>query len=71
VILERRGDHVLLVIEDDGIGFDRAEKPTGQDRGIGLVGMQERAALIGGTLEIETAPGGGTTVFVQVPTRVN
>ena len=35
--------------------------------GFGLIGMQERAAVIGGTLEIETAPGKGTTVFVQVP----
>lgn len=68
VILERRGGQAVLIIEDDGIGFDRTEKPTAaHDKGVGLLGMQERAAFLGGTVEIETAPGKGTTVFVQVP----
>ena len=35
--------------------------------GMGLVNMRERAALIGGTLEIETSPGAGTTLYVRVP----
>ena len=68
VVLEQRGDHVVLVVEDDGTGFDPTARPNAaQDTGIGLIGMQERAAVIGGTLEIETAPGKGTTVFVIVP----
>ena len=67
VLLERRGDEVVLVIEDDGQGFDRIKTPGGGETGIGLIGMDERASLVGGTLEIETAPGRGTTVFVRVP----
>ena len=65
VILERRRSQARLVIEDNGSGFDR--EATGRNalnRGLGLVGMSERAALIGGLLEIETAPDHGTTIFV-------
>jgi len=67
IILERRPDHVSLIVEDDGVGFD----PAGVDadrRGFGLLGMQERAALVGATLQIESAPGEGTTVLVRMPT---
>jgi signal transduction histidine kinase len=64
VILERRGDSVLLVVEDDGIGFDADGAADG--RGFGLGGMRERAALVGGSLEIESAPGQGTTVLVRI-----
>jgi PAS domain S-box-containing protein len=65
VILERRADHVLLIVEDDGVGFDpgTAESPG---QGFGLVSMQERAGLIGATLEIESSAGRGTTVFVRM-----
>jgi signal transduction histidine kinase len=65
VILERRADQVLLIVEDDGVGFDPAmgESPG---QGFGLVGMQERAGLIGATLEIESSAGRGTTVFVRM-----
>ncbi len=66
VLLERRPDCVLLIVEDDGIGFD--PESAGNRRGFGLVGMQERAALIGASLQIETAPGKGTTVLVRVDT---
>jgi two-component system CheB/CheR fusion protein len=69
VMLERRDDRVVLVIEDDGTGFDRADVAGRAARGIGLLGMEERAALIGGTVEFETSPGHGTTVFVRVPLR--
>jgi PAS domain S-box-containing protein len=60
-------DHVLHVeIEDDGRGFDtgRAPPPSG---GRGLQGMRERIALLGGTCEIVSAPGAGTTVRIAVP----
>ena len=68
VVFERRNGQVVLVIEDDGVGFDRIDAAGASGaRGIGLLGMQERAAIIGGTLEIETSPGKGTTIFVQVP----
>jgi PAS domain S-box-containing protein len=64
VILERRHESVLLVVEDDGIGFETDGGVTGQ--GFGLVGMRERAALVGGNVEIESAPGQGTTVLVRI-----
>jgi PAS domain S-box-containing protein len=71
VILERRSDGVLLVLEDDGVGF---EQPDGgaADRGFGLVGMRERAALVGANLQVESTPGKGTTILVRmaVPARV-
>jgi PAS domain S-box-containing protein len=65
VILERRPDHVLLVVEDDGVGFDYGEA-SASGRGFGLQGMQERAALGGATIEIESAAGKGTTILVRM-----
>ncbi len=65
VILERRVDHVLLIVEDDGVGFDPAEAGTA-GQGFGLIGMQERAALVGATLEIESAAGKGTTILLRM-----
>lgn len=68
VVLESRRSDLVLIVEDDGKGFDpdnvRREK---SGRGLGLVGMRERAAILGGIVEIESAPGKGTTVFVRVP----
>ena len=69
LLLERRPGGVSLIIEDDGKGFDAeaALRPAGQER-LGLLGMQERATLVGGSLTIESSPGAGTTVFVRLPT---
>jgi PAS domain S-box-containing protein len=64
VILERRGDAVLLIIEDDGVGFDSSDADAG-GQGFGLIGMHERAALVGATLQIESAVGKGTTIFLR------
>ena len=65
VILERTPDYVLLIIEDDGVGFDPGTADE-KGQGFGLVGMQERAGLVGATLEIESSAGNGTTVFVRM-----
>jgi PAS domain S-box-containing protein len=65
VILERRTDSVLLIVEDDGVGFDPATA-GGASQGFGLLGMHERAGLVGATLEIESSPGQGTTVLVRM-----
>jgi PAS domain S-box-containing protein len=75
VILERQADSVLLIVEDDGVGFD-AEEDNGSGRGFGLIGMQERAALVGATVEVESTAGKGTTVFLRMtigpgPRRTN
>ncbi|HQZ94905.1 MAG TPA: sensor histidine kinase [Pyrinomonadaceae bacterium] len=69
VMLEKRLNDMILIIEDDGWGFDsnasRASAESGM--GLGLIGMSERAILAGGALEIESSPGKGTTIFVCVP----
>lgn len=69
VLLEHRDDRVVLIIEDNGRGFDRGEcaRRDHKGRGMGLVGMRERAALVNGTFELESKPGSGTCVFVGVP----
>jgi PAS domain S-box-containing protein len=66
IALERNPDGLSLIIEDDGVGFDPSTVRTG-GQGFGLIGMRERAALVGADLEIESTAGKGTTVFVRVP----
>lgn len=66
-ILERREDQVVSVIEDDGIGFNVAEQQEAtEQRCLGLLGMRERAELVGGTLTIESAAGIGTSIFLRL-----
>ncbi|HEX8371029.1 MAG TPA: sensor histidine kinase, partial [Pyrinomonadaceae bacterium] len=65
VLLEKRKDTVLLIVEDDGIGFNPKDKRN-RAKGIGLIGMSERAKICGGTLEIESSKGNGTTIFARV-----
>lgn len=68
VILELRDNTIVLIVEDDGKGFDPIERQQAESRrGLGLIGMRERAASVDGTIEIESKPGSGTTVFVKVP----
>jgi len=66
VILERHDGRVTLIVEDDGAGFEPGRAVDGE-KGMGLLSMRERAAQIGGTLEIESALGAGTTLYVRVP----
>lgn len=54
---------VWAAVTDDGLGFD----PTALPAGTGLASMRERVALLGGVLEVRSAPGAGTTVRVEVP----
>ena len=68
VALERRGGDVELRVVDDGVGFDITAIPAGR---FGLVGMSERARLLGGLLRVVTAPGTGTTIVVTVPARAS
>ncbi len=69
VLLERRPDHVLLIVEDDGKGFDAPSllRSAATHGKLGLLGIQERAALAGGSAEFESRRGGGTTLFVRLP----
>jgi signal transduction histidine kinase len=66
VMLQRLDGHALLIVEDDGKGFESDAAADGGG-GMGLVNMRERASLLGGMLEIETSPGAGTTLYVRVP----
>lgn len=59
------GTGVNLSIQDDGKGFDPGN--TGQRKTLGLLGMKERAAMIGGTLDIISMPGQGTTILINTP----
>lgn len=54
---------ITATVTDDGVGFD----PKSRSQGFGLVGMRERLSLVGGGIEIRSAPGEGTSVFATVP----
>lgn len=71
VKLEYTPEQVMLTIEDDGSGFDprKAIKKGEQPAGWGLLDMQERAALLGGTYRIDSQPGHGTSVQIAVPLK--
>ncbi|MEP6922956.1 MAG: PAS domain S-box protein, partial [Pyrinomonadaceae bacterium] len=66
VLLEKSDSAIVLIIEDDGQGFDPEDKMIGE-KGLGLIGMRERAALIDGLVEIESASKNGTTIYVRIP----
>ena len=66
VIVHRNHVTVRLVVEDDGRGFD-AHREDPLDRQLGLVGMRERAHLVGGSMSVESSRGRGTTIGVSVP----
>lgn len=70
VRLARSDDAVELIITDNGTGFDFNQAHPGQLDGLGLQGMRERAALLGGTLNIETAARRGTQVTLVAPVRL-
>ena len=68
VVLERRQDSVRVIIEDDGRGFEAGSKVHVDGlKHFGLVGIRERAALLGGTAAVESSPANGTSVFVTLP----
>jgi PAS domain S-box-containing protein len=69
IAFEFTDESVIVEVEDDGIGFDLVEVTVLPDsgRGLGLMGMRERAELLGGQVDISTAPGYGTQVQIYVP----
>jgi len=72
IVLEKKPEGLALVLEDNGIGFEpenvgRIASGRGRAPGLGLSGMKERVALLGGTIAFESAPGRGSTIFIQIP----
>ena len=65
VVIEERDRRIVMVVEDDGIGFDLLAVARGGR--LGLVGMRERTEMLGGNLLVESAPGAGTTIVAEVP----
>ncbi len=64
ITLVRKEGFAVVVVEDDGLGFDPRTTRTGS---LGFVGMRERVELVGGRLTVESAPGAGTTIAAEVP----
>jgi signal transduction histidine kinase len=71
VELREEKDRLVLTVQDDGIGFDpwTFEAHPDHARGFGLFNARERLELVGGRLEVESAPGRGTRATVTVPLR--
>jgi len=63
ILLVWKEENATAVIEDDGLGFD----PAASTEGLGLLGIRERLDLLSGRLVIESAPGAGTTLVVEIP----
>jgi two-component system, NarL family, sensor histidine kinase DevS len=64
ITLVHKGATAVVVVEDDGDGFD---PDSTRPEALGLAGMRERVALLGGRLAVEAAPGAGTTLVAEVP----
>lgn len=70
LVVHREPSRVRVVLEDDGVGFDPEADPDSDDPAaprLGLIGVRERAALLGGEVELESTPGRGTTLAISVP----
>lgn len=65
--LLRQGDEIVLTVRDNGVGFAAEAQPT--DGRYGLLGIRERALMLGGRLEVDNPPGGGARVTVHLPLK--
>jgi PAS domain S-box-containing protein len=65
VVLQKQRDRLVLLVHDNGRGFDQADPSL--SKSLGLLGMRERAAILGGRVNISSAPGKGTTVTAWIP----
>jgi signal transduction histidine kinase len=73
VSVQREDDHILIVVEDDGVGFDVAQMDMHwrEGGGFGLFSIRERLQPLGGQLEITSAPGQGTRVVIMAPLKID
>jgi signal transduction histidine kinase len=69
VLLRQGDDGCWMSVSDDGKGFDPASASNGSSEGVGLLGMRERADLVGGALSIDARPERGTCVVLKIPHR--
>jgi two-component system sensor histidine kinase UhpB len=69
ISLMRRDSKILASVQDNGKGFDldKVLHPESPERGFGLIGIQERVSLLGGQIEIQSRPGSGTLIRIEVP----
>lgn len=67
ILLQRKDGHVLIVVRDNGKGFEVTEASSAGRRGFGLHSISERVRILNGTLTLDSAPGQGTTVKVEIP----
>ena len=65
MVLQKQRDRLVLLIRDNGRGFDQADPSL--SKSLGMLGMRERAAILGGQVNISSAPGKGTTVTAWIP----
>jgi signal transduction histidine kinase len=67
--LARQGARVTVLIEDDGQGFDveAMARQQASEPGLGLLGIRERVTTLGGRLEVQSQPGRGTRLFIEIP----
>ena len=71
VMLSADEQHVQLIVQDDGVGFDPELVAHRSEGHFGLAGMSERVKLLGGTLSIQSTPGTGTRIAVTVPRKTS
>jgi signal transduction histidine kinase len=69
VHISRTPEMLRIVVEDNGSGFDPTAVRSAERRGLGLIGMRERASYLKGSVSIESAPGQGTRLVVELPAR--
>ncbi len=71
VRLRQDGGEIVCAVCDDGIGFDASRvMAPGARSGLGLIGMEERLSVLGGTVSVKAVPGSGTEIWVRVPMEV-
>ena len=70
VAVRASGGYIEAVVTDRGKGFEMGRTAT-EGRGLGLMGMRERAVMVGGLFQIESRPGAGTRVSVRIPVAMD
>ena len=62
-------DNINIMIEDNGVGFDSSKLDAGNADGMGLQNIKKKIVQLGGTLEIDSTPGKGTTIIIDIPVK--